>query len=389
MFSELAKGLEMQGNNTQHLISHTGDVDQPNYEPKIDQGHCVGKFLGLDVPREQIDGRSYPSFWMKPVTKTASSSQYADSYTWSQTDLAQSQIEHALETKLLKLLRVGLFPAQEVKPDWESNQNHTYYNLDDLKGILHNRKEYWTPEPSQTGEIFATPPVNDLQRDSTTAVHKSRESLRIEDPIDSKNQNTQESLPDKTFPPQILSKLVSQSHDNKTVSSISQQKRLKQVKMNINDTRNFQESPPDDAFFANLDAAFWAIVEPKTQNEMDSLVMMGIRQSSPTFDFEDIMTIAELNSADILRWPSQGVLSHVQVGVETLYPIPPAAHGHFNLKNHVTDLHDQRDIFLPQSPQKEVSNHKAMQRPRLNPSITHYSNDDSIPPGFWRQNRLY
>ncbi|KAJ5998660.1 hypothetical protein N7451_006470 [Penicillium sp. IBT 35674x] len=395
IFSELVKELETEGTNTEQLIfqARQRQFDQPNEDPKIDQGLCMGRNSGLGVQREQLEMRSRRSFLTHPVTKTASWSRSDTPYTWSETNPSKLQPELALEIELLKLLHVGLYPAQGDDPARESNQNYTYYNLDELKDILDSRKEYWASEPSQTPQVVAASPI--------AKVHKTRESPMREDLINSvhpqaKHPDTEELGHDKFIqcaPRQISSRPVSQSHNNEKVSSISQPERLEKMSFDFHGTQSAQENPSDDVFFSNLDAAFWAIVDPKAQNKMDSLVMMGIQQSSPTFDFEDIMTTAERISAEVSKGPSQGLLSHAQVGMETLYPPPPAAHDYLDPKKRVTrpeNDHGQGDAMMLQSPQREVSNRMIGQRqPRLQPSITHNSSDDPVPPGFWRQNRLY
>jgi len=399
IFSELARELELERDNTEQLISQAIELGQPDDEPKIHRGLFVERSSGLDTQREQSDVQSRRSFLIHTVKKTADWSRSATPYTWSDTNLAKSQPEHALEIELLKLLRVGLFPVGPVGGDnlpRESHQDHTYYNLDDLKDILDSRKGYWAPEPTQTRQILATLPVTGFRQNSNTEVCKTFESLRRGDLIDSKRPqvnylDTEDPSPDKVAPRHISSKPVSQLQDKIKASSTSQPERSEQVSFKINDTQVAYESPPDDVFFSNLDATFWAIVDPKTQNEMDSLVMMGIRQRSPTFDFEDIMTTAEPNNTEISKRPSQGILSHAQVGVETLYSLPYVAHDRVDPKYLIKHPEiEQSDVIPSQSPQKELSNRITMQRqPRLRPSITHYSNDDPIPPGFWRQNRLY
>ncbi|KAJ5549233.1 hypothetical protein N7513_006467 [Penicillium frequentans] len=388
MFSELINELETERNNTEQRSSQARKFDQPNEEPKIDQEHCVDRTSDPGVQRKQIEVRSHHSILTHPVTKTATWSQSDTPYTWSETCPSKLHPELALEIELLKHLHVGLFPAQRDDLARESNQNHIYYNLDELKDILDSRKEYWASESIQTRQIVATSPDAEF--------HETSESLRRESPMDSvhpqaKNPNTEELSIIPRAGRQILSRPVSQLHNKKKVDSMSQPECLEKLSFNINGTQEAQESLPDDVFFNNLDAAFWAIVDPKTQNKMDSLVMMGIQQSLPTFDFEDIMTTAELISADVSKMPSQDLLSHAQVGVETLYPLPPAAHDYFDPKNRVTHPeNDQGDDMMLQSPQQEVSNRMKRQRqPRLHPSITHDSSDDPVPPGFWRQNRLY
>lgn len=380
IFSELVKELEADWNNTEQPSSQAGKFDQPNEEPKIDQGHCVCRTSGLDVHREQVG-----------IGKTASWSQSDTPYTWSETNPGKLRPELALEIELLKLLHVGLFPAQRDDLARESNQNHTYHDLDELKDILDSRKEYWASESGQTRQIVATSPDAEY--------HKTRESLRTENPMDSvhpqaRYPNTDELSHDKIMPRaprQTSSRPVSQLHNKKRADSISQLQRLEKMSFNINGTQEAQENLPDDVFFNNLDAAFCAIVDPKTQNKMDSLVMMGIQQNLPTFEFEDIMTTAEIISTEVSKMPSQSLLSHAQVGVETLYPLPPAAHDYFDLNNRVTHPEDdQGDILMLQSPQQEVSNRmKGQRQPHLHPSITFDSSQDPVPPGFWRQNRLY
>ncbi|KAJ5797665.1 uncharacterized protein N7503_006961 [Penicillium pulvis] len=384
IFSELVKELETEWNNTEQLSSQAGKFEQPNEEPRIDQGHCVGRTSDLDVQREH-------SILTHPVKKIASWSQSDTPYTWSETNPGNLQPELALEIELLKLLHVGLLPTQ--RDDWArtSNQNHTYYSLDELKDILNSRQEYWASESSQTRQIVATSPDAEF--------HKTCESLRKENSMESVHAQARNSITEKLShdkiisrgPRQISSRPISQVHNKKKVDSISQPESLEKMRLNINDTQEAQKNQPDDLFFNNLDAAFWAIVDPKTQNKMDSLVMMGVQQSLPTFDFEDIMTTAELVGAGVSKVPSQGLLSHAQVGVETLYPLPPAAHDYFDPNNRVTHPeNDQGDAMMLQSPQQGFSSRmKRPRQPRLYPSITHESSDDQVPPGFWRQNRLY
>ncbi|KAJ6114614.1 hypothetical protein N7486_000392 [Penicillium sp. IBT 16267x] len=397
IFSELAKEFEIAGDSIDQLISQAGELDQPNDdEPKIDQGRCVGTSSGLVVQREQPDARSLRSILIHPVEKSASWSQSATPYTWSKTSHGKLQPGHTLESELLKLLRVGLLPAQGDNSSRNPNQIDTYYNLDDLKDMLDSRKIFWPPETSQTRQIVATTPLTGLHPDLLPEIHKTCKGVRSGDLTDSKHSqanhlDTKESSTEMIIPRQSFCRPVSQPHGQKEVNSISQPERVEQVNFNIDCIQEAQESPPDDIFFNTLDAAFWEIVDPKTQNEMDSLVMIGIQQSSSTFDFEDIMTTAELNSTNITKGPSHGLLSHAQVGVETLYPLPPVAHDHFDPKSPVTILEkDQGKIILPKTPQKQFSNHMTIQRqPYLQSSAIHDSNDDPIPPGFWRQNRLY
>ncbi|KAJ5639340.1 uncharacterized protein N7484_007202 [Penicillium longicatenatum] len=393
VFSGFSNEPEIEDDKTKQLVSQVGEFGQPNDEASIDQGLCVGRGSGPIVQRELLDTRSHRSSLTQPVENTAGWSESASLYTWSETNLEKSQPEHALEIELLKLLHVGLFPAQGDDLSRETNQNHTYYDLDELKAILKGRKECWVSENSLTRQVVATLPVTVFRHNSIAEIHKKREGFGSAAPIDStypqaNDLNPEESSHDKIVQRQISSRPVSQLHKTK-VSPIPQPNRLEPGTFSINDTQEAQGSPPDDIFFSNLDAAFWAIVDPNSQNEMDSLVMMGI-QRSPIFDSEDIMITAELKNAEVSKRPSQGTLSHAQVGVETLYSPQPAANGYCGSENPVTDLEDGQNRFiLSRVSQKEELNCMPIQRySHLHSSTAHYSNDDPIPPGFWRQNRL-
>ncbi|KAJ5623295.1 hypothetical protein N7490_011900 [Penicillium lividum] len=395
VFSELPKELEPESVNTERLILKHKGCDQPSDESKVDQKRSSGRSLGPEIHREQTDARSIRSLLVHPTEKAANGSRNSTPYTWSDTSLGRPQHEIAQDIQLLKLLRVGLFPGREDDTSSNLNTDCTYYSLDELKGILDGRKKHWA-RTDRTRSIAAMPPVIDPHYELVTEAHKTRESSRSGDLIHPKKSQARSLDEDTTSLRQASSQAsssgpVSQTHDHHKVNPISPSERLKRSCFNLNDRQETQELQPDDIFFSNLDAAFLTIVDPKTQTEMDSLGMTGIWYTSPTFDSEDIMTTAELNRAQISNESSESVRFDAHVGDEILYSPAFDVHGHFDSRRRVTSFEKGLADYIPaNNPQNELYDSIMMPRQAfLYPNNTHCANVDSIPPGFWRQNRLY
>ncbi|KAJ5769310.1 hypothetical protein N7520_003869 [Penicillium odoratum] len=395
VFSEFLKEMEPESVNTEQLVPKQKGCDQPSDESRVDQKRSSGRSLGPDIHKEQTDAQSLRSFLVQSAEKHANDSRPATPYTWSDTSLRRPRHEIAPEIQLSDLLRVGLFPGREDDTSSNSNPENKYYSLDELKNMLDGRKEHWA-RTARTGSIAPMPPVIDSNYKLGTGAHKVRESSSSGDLIHPKRPQARHLDEDKTSLRQAssqasLSGPVSQTHDHDKVNSISPLERMKRPCFDLDDRQETQELQPDDIFFSNLDAAFLAIVDSETQTEMDSLGKTGIRHTSPTFGFEDIMTTAELNRAQISKESSESILLDARVGFEILYAPALDVHGHFNPKHRVTSFEEGQANYIPaDNSQNELCDSIMMPRQALlYPTNTHCANLDPIPPKFWRQNRLY
>ncbi|KAJ5917773.1 hypothetical protein N7454_010148 [Penicillium verhagenii] len=396
IFPNLPKDQDLEGYNTDQPVSRADESCPPNEEIEIDRTCSLGRSQAVNFQKGQTDFRRPVSSLENPTERIANDSQSATPYTWSITSLGKPQREHALEAELLKALLVGLYPINGGAQCTSSKQDAPrYYSIDDLRTLLENRKMHWTVENNSPRQTMALSPAVSSHQDPIVRpnkIHDNISSGEIFDPkyVQLSHTGEGESIQDGNILETEPTKPTSQAQ-YEMINLMSQPNRLERPCDKIYGIQETSERQSDDFFFSTLDAAFQAIVDPKPTAEINDLTTSGIHQASPIFDLEATMEMVDPNGAEISKIPSKGALLHSHSGVESLFSHSIAAHSHLDSMNLIAHYGSGRGNAI----QPEVRPTKFMDASRMQrQSLIHstnisYPNDDPIPPGFWRQNRLH
>ncbi|KAJ5929970.1 hypothetical protein N7466_005463 [Penicillium verhagenii] len=398
MFSDLPKEQDLEGDNTEQPVSRADESCPPNEGIEIHRTCSLGRSQAVNFQKGQTDLRRPDSSLKNPIERVANDSQSATPYTWSITSRGKSQREHALEAELLKVLLVGLYPVDGAAQCTNSKQDvPRYYNIDELRSLLESRKMHWTSENNSPRQNMALSPAISFHQDRIirpNKIHENMSSGYIFDPnlkyVQSSHTGERESIQKGNILEREPTKPASRPQCE-MINLMSQPNRLERPCDKIYGIQETLERRSDDFFPSTLDAAFQAIVDPKPTAEVDDLTTSGIHQASPIFDLEATMKMVDPNGTEISNIPSRGALLHSHSGVESLYSHSFAAHSHLDSMNSITHHGSGRgNAIQPEIRPSKFMDASKMQRQLLIHSTNiSYPNDDPIPPGFWRQNKLH
>lgn len=361
------------------------DGTSPHY------GLSSSKVSGVDALKElSIDGdaKRDPD---RQIAMAVHGSQSVTPFTWSESDGAMASLDPVVEDHLLNILQVGVFSKPQPGPD-RCDDSKYYYTLQDLKELLDARKATW--------QVKAC----DIQ---TTFRRASSLHLQPEPPAQ---------------PPNILESGVSGGSISSLNITLGEKKGSlalsKSPEQDVFCGRQYQrdcndrgpgnlspyESPhvahpdmSDDVFFRAVHAEFCAIMKPSSGD------LTPARQSPEGHQAPQKIFVYQHTDVCSLPQARQGT-SHYGSIDPLLYE--GIGSGIRHSTSHPIHCHDaQAELvkcsssgrMLPMLPTSEVCNEQipdcareiGSRQPLFSSAGPPVQSHAELPPGFWRQNKLY
>lgn len=387
-------------------VSYAGNQARPNQGDRRHSPNMKDAILSPQFAGSAAGGRSSKIRWKAqdiqsslPVFVEGSSS--ATPHTWSISDRHRSQQSREVEDRLLKILHVGL-PQKPDDHDDLIQSNTQYCNTDDLRNLLESRKLYWHPETRHDhGRLDEVAKRNQTHSSIAMAHRTAHRPARVAR-SQSDNSETFSTSRNRaglkgTSPEQVFDCPQNHFHGQEggftEDVSPSLQRNYRACHESIFADLDIEE---DDIFFKKLDKAFGAVFEP----EVESSIPLPIRRNKSHWsilykpiDGASVVSHILHNEYQPTADPVDALLCD-QPGLETLRTTGI---------NHYPDLDNELSVlthgsFADSKHQSLPLTGDILQRglelPKLqtsNPfSTTAYDPcNPSVPPGFWRQNRLY
>lgn len=388
-------------------VSYAGKPARPNQE---DQRHsCKSKDVILSpqfagsgaegssnkVRGKVQDGQSS----IPPFVERASS---ATPYSWSISDRRGSQQSREVEDRLLRVLHIGLSPQKSDDHNDSAQSNKQYYNTDDLRNLVESRKLYWQAETRHEHDCLSGVATrNETHGSIAMAPRPAQRPARVarsqSDMSEAFSTSRNRAGHDRTSPKKVFdfpqSHFHGQEGEFKEHVALSPQRNSSAHHESISANLDVED---DDIFFKNLDAAFGAIFKPEaepstpvpiTRNKSHRLI------AYKPIDGASVISHILHNKYQSPADPVDALLCD-QPGLETLRTTGiDHCHDPDNELSVLThgSLADSKHRNLPST--GEILD-RGPELPKLQTStpfsITAYDPcKPSIPPGFWRQNRLY
>lgn len=317
----------------------------------------------------------------------------ATPYTWSDTEHSKEQFDSAVEAQLLGILHTGLPSTCGAKGN-VSQKTKKYFNLEELKAMLESRKAGWDSEVSHTSLANTTPSGLDCRQSSVlNSPGTLGEIIRTD--------SSHPACPDPMSFGAALSHRGKHQADPSSESvdldglGTSPPSRLPTLS-NVNHDVHIENADDDEAFFRALDATYNEIVNsdkrPESAGDHSELHDAQLRQS--VLDKEQPLvsnavhaphqgSVQErLSGQDVTPSPRFTLLTHRRCPSQGHLPKtsgrhlgPPSLHG----------------FPCIESPSEKKGTSILSDQPWQDPSLPTPFIDTSytVPPGFWRQHRLY
>lgn len=302
-----------------------------------------------------------------------------------------------MEDRLLKILHTGLPPQKLGHRAGSVDSMGGYYNIQDLKNLLESRKACWQPETSPGLHSLGGVPTHNECHELISRLSEATQS-----PVESlishlKGSDALSMSENRTNPKQTSSNNVfrdsrrdqfpsDEVDGSKRVPPLFQPRLRAQVHPNL---AGPDVGDDDIFFFQELDAAYCAILEPdRIRNQPLEEGLVECNKSHLLISFQS-------HNQDLSPAGSIHTLSCGQVGLDVLTTFANSSHrpheelaaipshGNFTKMN-ASEVTSPREGFLP-APEALLKSHGG-DRP---PSNTDQEPCSRIPPGFWRQKRLY
>lgn len=299
-------------------------------------------------------------------------------YSWSVSNRRGSQQSREVEDRLLKILHSGLSPRQLGDFSDSGGSRSGYCNIQDLKSLLESRKAYWQTQTS--------PGIQSLDG-VTTRIDNRESSVMVNGPVQS---------PIKPALPQFKGSEAAPVSENRAThyeKSLDDLFRSPQCNRfhNQRGAESVEPSAEDDfIFFQELDAAYCAILEPKGAS-VSPLGPKSMVENESRRSFER-QTQRESHPSHQKRHPSLcGSIDTLMYGQPDLHVLPAFAQHSLLLPEDLGALSQNNSTILRPSGLNStrgllVPGPEMLSKPQ---SRTAPESCSPIPPGFWRQKRLY
>ncbi|KAJ5197923.1 uncharacterized protein N7498_007040 [Penicillium cinerascens] len=361
------------------------DVTSPHY------GLSSSKISGLDALKElSIDGdaKRGPDH---QIAVAVHGSQSATPFTWSESDWAMASLDPVMEDPLLNILQVGIFSTPQPGPD-RCDDSKYYYTLQDLKKLMDARKATWQAKACDIQAAFRRASSLNLPPEPPAQTPDILKSGVSRGSISSLN----------ITPGERKGSLALRKSPEQDVFCGWQYQR------DCNDRAPDNLSPyeiphvahpdmSDDVFFRAVHAEFCAIMKPSSGDLTPS------RQSPEGHHAPQKVFVYQ--HADVCSLPpARQAISHYGPIDPLLYEDIGSGIPHST--SHPTHCHDAQaglvkcsssGQLLPMLPTSEVCTEQIpdyareirSRQPLFSSAGPPVQSHAALPPGFWRQNKLY
>lgn len=342
-------------------------------------GLSSSKIVGLDVMKElsiDHDAKRDPD---RQIAVAVHGSQSATPFTWSESDGAMASLDPVVEDHLLNILQVGVFSKH-------------YYTLQDLKKLLDARKATWQVKACDFQATFRRASSLDLQPEPPAQPPDILESGVSPSLISSLNI---------TLGEKKGSLALSESPEQDVLCGWQYQRDCNdRGPGNLSAFETPHMAHPDmsdDVFFRAVHAEFCAIMKPSSDD------LKPARQSPKGHQAPQKVFVYQHTDVCSLP-PARQVTSHYGSIDPLLYE--DIGSGIRHSTSHPIHCHDAQaglvtcsssGRMLPMLPMSEVCNEQipdyareiGSRQPPFSSAGPPVQSHAALPPGFWRQNKLY